>query len=597
MLAGLVLTAVVVLGSLIFALRPDRQLRQAGSAAWVAIVFAAAGIAFPERASLFAAAGLVGLGALVVIGRPLFPKAAERIALAALLLTCGWKIQSPFVLSFFDLFEDGHGLFAAQAYLHGARPYLDVEPIHGWGSDGGVDALAFRAFGATLRVFELRHTIWAAGAFVLLALWSVLALRSRFFGALAFLVALNFSYVTIERQALAFAALACLAWSLSRNRPAFVAASGALAAWELLHSLDYGLIVSIGALAGLLCLAVLDRRDGAPAMAAVRDPALFLAGFLIGASPLLVLLAARNSLGAFLRTSFIELPRWVSQVWGHPAGNAWNTILSARDFGGVVKILAGEEMLALFPLLLLGMAGAVLLLRAAARRLDPIDRLAWIALMVAVVAMRVVLGRADQPHMDRYGLFVGVPAAWLLLRAARSRRSRVFLSFATAAFLLTRLHPTKILAWELGQVEKAGRLSRDGMAEPPRSGGARLASTTAAGLSAFRTYVDAHLAPGETFVDFSNQPGLYFFADRVPPIRYPTVAQYESPSRQREVIAALEQLKPPLAVFPAGPYGGLDGIANSERAPDVARYIAENYGDGERIGEWRLARRRDAFPR
>ena len=461
-----------------------------------------------------------------------------------------------------------------QAYLHGARPYLDVEPIHGWGADGGVDALAFRAFGATLRVFELRHTIWAAGAFVLLAVWSVLALRSRFFGALAFLFALNFSYVTIERQALAFAALACLAWSLSRTDPPSSPHPGFLAAWELLHSLDYGLIVFIGALSGLLCLAVLDRRDGAPAMAAVRDPALFLAGVLIGASPFLVLLAVRNALGAFLRTSFIQLPRWVSQVWGIPAGNAW-VLLSARDFGGVVKILAGEGMLAFFPLLLLGMAGEGCSAcgRPSARsdRSPGLDRLYGRRRRDACRS-RTGRSSAHGPLRPLRGRPRGLaPAA----RRTKPSFPRVPVIRHGSLPAHAAPHPTKLSPGSSGR-SKVGRLSRDAMAEPPRSGGARLASTTAAGISAFRTYVDAHLGTRRNVRRLQQPAGARLLcgprsADPIPD----WAAQYESPSRQREVIAALEQFKPPLAVVPAGLYGGLDGIANSERAPDVARYIAE----------------------
>jgi hypothetical protein len=210
---------------------------------------------------------------------------------------------------------------------------------------------------------------------------------------------------------------------------------------------------------------------------------------------------------------------------------------------------------------------------------------------VAAFAMRGVLGRADDVHLWNYAVFAGVPAAWLLRRAWRSTaRGALFALLAVA--MLVRLHPFRRVEETLqAAVAAADPKAREGSREAPRSGGEPIPAGQARDLAAFREAIDARLSPGDTFFDFANQPALYFFADRVPPVRFHTVAQYESPEKQREVIDALEAKKPPIAVWTQTFYSNLD-VANAERAPEVLRYLAEHYEWDVTVGPWRLAKRK-----
>ena len=592
-LAGAALVILAASLCLLISRRPWIAFSRLGEAAWIPIAAAGVAMTWPATSPLILVAGLalVPLAALGLRG-PAGSRWLERASFAVLVLACAWKIVRPPVIQI-EYFEDGHSLFATQAYAHGARPYVDVEPIHGWGADGGVDSFCFALFGSSLRTFYLRDALWASGAMLLLAATCLVALRP-FWGSIALVLCLSIGPIPIERQMLALGALLLLCRGARNRRPLAFAAAGALAAWELLHSLDFGVFIAAGGLISLALLPLLESRSPHRG-AAARWSGLraFALGLGLGSLPFLVDLAVRGSLKSFLRSSFLEMPRWANAVWGVPVGSFWEALRSAKTVGSLVPLLSGQSLPSLFLVLVLGVAAAVLLLRSASGAFDAEDRAAWITLVVAALAMRAVLGRADAFHYARYGAFVGVPAAWLLMRAWRGGRVGELLLLPAVILLLLRFHPLHTLDFELQKVEEAYRLSAQAHgASAPRSGGALVLAEQAASLTWFRQFVDARLAPGESFFDFNNAPALYFIADRVPPIPYCSVAQYESPERQREVIAALEKSKPPLALLPGGVPDRLDAVSNAERAPEVFRYLMDNY-EPDREVSW-IGVRKDA---
>jgi hypothetical protein len=590
LLCAALLPAIAAAAGRILFRDPGRALRRLGAAAPLAILLSALillRIPTPGLSWIVALASLPAAAWLRHAGRA--PRAALCAALLLFVFTAAWRVRRG-PLAHVEMFEDGHSLAFAQVYLQGARPYAETSPVHGWGSEGGVDGFAFRLFGPTLHVYRVRTALWGAASPFLLAGASVAAFGCGIWGALGFLFSMSFSPLLIERQALAFASLLFLYLSFrSRSRFPLIAA-GVLAGWELLYSLDYGLIVLFGASAGLFLLPSLEARLRRFRVA-WRPLTVFLASAMLGASPFLALLAVRGALDDFLRVSFLELPRWVTPAWGLPAGSVWKAAWPIRDLVGLLAPLAGFGLPFAFVLALLSAAGAALLIRASKSDLEPEDRAAWIGFCVAAFAMRGVLGRADEPHLWNYSLFAGVPAVWMLRRAWRSS-PRGALSVLVALLLLLRLHPVRRVEESVQAVVAAGSPgARSGGEEPPRAGGERIPAGQAKELTALREALDARLRPGETFFDFANQPALYFFADRAPPVRFHTVAQYESAQAQREVVDVLAQRKPPVAVFTDTFYSSLD-VSNSERAPEVARYLADHYEADTTIGPWRLARLR-----
>ena len=568
---------------------PHRGLRRLGAAAPWAIALSAGSLLAGKCAPVGAAIALASLPVAASLGKS---GRVRRGALAASLLllvfACAWRVRRAGALPI-EPFEDGCSLALAQAYLHGARPYVETYPLHGWGSDGGVDAAAFRIFGPTLRVYRLRVALWSSVSEVLLAVASVAALGSGVWGVLGYLFSGSFTQALIDRQALALASLALLfVFARSRSRTA-LAAAGAFAGWTLLYGLDFGLILILGASVALLLLPTLEARMRRVRLG-ISTWALFLGGAVAGSLPFLLSLAVRGALDDFMRISFFEIPRWVTPAWGLPAPSVSKALFPVRDFPALSTLVAGVGTEFFFVMALLGIAAAALLLRASAAELEPEDRAAWIAICVAAFGLRGVLGRADSIHLGYYAIFAGVPAVWLLRRAWRSS-ARGALFLLALIFLVMRLHPFTRVEDTINFVVAAAKAAPEGL-EPPRGGGERLPVGQAKSYDAFRRAIDARLPPDETFFDFSNQPVLYFFADRVPPVRYHTVAQYELPEKQREVLRILEVKKPALVVYTETFYWALDGVSNVERAPEVARYLAEHYDKQPGDDSWRLALRK-----
>src|SRR6202022_3246 len=147
---------------------------------------------------------------------------------------------------------------------------------------------------------------------------------------------------------------------------------------------------------------LLAKRDsGRPALCG----ALWMSGgAAIGALPFLAILARERALGAFFRVSFREIPALVSQ-------------------------------------LLLAAAVTLLLFRAGSGPLMSTDRAAAVAVAFSAVALRGMLGRADAGHSSLYGVFVALPAAWLLYRARRRPLVAAILLLGLSA----RLHPRATL--------------------------------------------------------------------------------------------------------------------------------------------------------
>lgn len=565
---------------------------------WLPLTLSAVAVGFPTPGPAILAFALFLFLALPALAPgPLRRPALLPASVALFLFACGMTVfyqpGGPI-----DLFEDGQILAAADVYAGGGRPYIDTYPIHGWGADGGIDAFLFRIFGPTVETFRVRRGIMTAGALVALAAAAAALFEPIAWKAAAFLAALCICPFVSERQLPAFASLAFLVRAARFRRTRDFAVSGALGACELFYSLDLGLIVLTGGLAGAATGPFLSsglRRIGSGA----RNAFAFAGGACVASLPFLLLLAGSGGLPGFFRTSFLEIPRTIGDVWGLPAGSAREflvhldprTILNGSAFD--------PSQSGTFLLFLLAAAGAVCLLRSTHGTFDDIDGAAWAALAVAAAATRGVLGRADAGHFALYGVFAGLPAAWLLYRASHVATGRVALTGALLLVLLLKLHPMATISLERDAVA-AGATNRnvwrrDGI-RVPRSGAATLPAGQASDILALRSFFDSRLARHETFFDFGNEPGLYFFLKRPLPVRFICVPCYESPAHQTEVIVALERERPPFAILSSGSgRDAFDGVTNRERAPLVAAYLDSTYEPWGEIRGHRIGRRRNSL--
>jgi hypothetical protein len=519
------------------------------------------------------------------------PRWLTNVSLAIFLSACGWTVYhqpgAPL-----DLFEDGLLLAPAQAYRLGARPYLDTYPLHGWGADGGLDALAFGIFEPTLATFRLRRAALTALALPCLAACSLLFFGDGRWAGIGLLFSLCLCPFVSERQLLALAATCILLLAARTGRTAHWICAGALSGVAVFFSLDFGLIVLSGGLAAAILLPCLD--GGLRLRPGLSRALAFGAGAAAGSLPFLWRLQSHGALPAFFQVSFVDIPATITDTWGLPAGSA-SAIASTIRPGTLLGLLApGSEMPSLSLVLLLATGTTMLLFRAARGCLEPVDRAAAVGLAVAAAALRGTLGRADAGHLALYGIFAGLPSAWILYRATHARRYRLLLSGAALAVLLVRLNPYRTLVLEWHAIEGGSRARAAAALDPHilRSGRATVPAREAREIAALQSVLDA-LPLGQTFFDFANEPALYFVFDRKPPVRYDCVPYYETEDKQSEVIAALEEEKPPLALLGNGTgHDAFDGISSRDRAPRVAAYLDAHYEPLTEIFGRRIVRRR-----
>ncbi len=545
-----------------------------------------------------AAPALLLLAVIAFFAAPLLyrkvkpPRGLANAPLLLFLFASGWTIYDKPGAPL-DLFEDGHLLAPVQAYGMGARPYIDTYPLHGWGADGGLDAFVFHLFPPTLETFRLRRAAMTALGLPCLAAAAFLLFGDWLWAGIGLLFCLSLCPFLSERQMPALAALCLLLRAARERRSADWMLAGALAGSALFFSLDFGLIVLAGGLTAAILLPILEA--GLHWRPGVSQGLCFLSGTAAGSLPFLLRLAHHGALRDFFRVSFIEIPATITDTWGLPAGSASAIAAESGAARFLWTLVRGDEMPSLFLLLLLAAGATILLFRTARRSLEPVDRAAAISLILAAVALRGALGRADAGHLALYGVFSGLPTAWILYRAAHAERHRGLLTCAVVAVLFVRLHPHQTLAIEWRAVTGAARERAAAASDPhvERSGRATLPARQAEELAALWRVLGS-LPPGQTFFDFANEPALYFLFDRKPPLRYCCVPFYQTEEKQREVIAALEKERPPLAILAgASDRDAFDGVSNRERAPRVAAYLDRHYEPVTEIFGRRIAKRRE----
>ena len=593
------LIAAVPAGALFFGRILPRFLQSLGYS-WWASQLPGVGFGFSLllwKAGLSATAALVSGAVLAVAGA--FAESLRSSRLTVVAFAIGLFVAG--VLAYrpgtgLDLFEDGQIMTSAAELAQGARPYLDVYPVHGFGADGGWDAVLFRLSKDDLAVFRARRTVMTALALVFLGAATLLLFEDVAWGALALLSCLAFCPLVSERQLLPLAALCLFIRSARSGLPSAWFAAGVLSAVTLFSNLDFGLMLLVAGILSPVLLGLLDRTVLRQARTATLR---FVFGVLAGSAPFGIYLAVRGSLLEFFRVSFVQIGPESTAAWGVPAPSLAQ---AARD-GTLTSLLGvGEAVPSLWLLLLvLAVAAAVLTMRAAEGTITPMDRAVTVSTLVGVIALRGVLGRADSGHLFLYGVFAGLPATWLLYRATRQGRTQPLRAGISVLVFLFLLRPDRVITLQTQLVAgTSGRRHSElrSSTRLPGLGSAAVSRAQAADLNALRAVVDRLVPPGKTFFDFGNEPGLYFVLQRRPLIRYCCVPSYETLDRQREVVAALERERPPVAILASGSsLDAFDGVPSRDRAPLVAQYLDRNYRVLGRLGTRTIGvRRSDVGP-
>ncbi|MEO8218992.1 MAG: hypothetical protein ABI718_18100, partial [Acidobacteriota bacterium] len=483
-----------------------------------------------------------------------------------------------------DLFHRGESLGPASDYLHGKVPYRDVFVLHGLMEDGFLDAGLMQLFGRGGSVVSWHRLVLESVSLVSIWILAIvlfdsipLALATL---ALAFVTSPGNQRVLFEILALTM----LIAGMKRRSIPAFVIA-GVFSALALFYSMETGLYAMGGGVGALLTMSLLSHSGRLERPFSAKRPlAAFLAGIVLGAAPFLIYLGLNGAFLAFLRNSFVTVPSIIDAVWSLPFPDLSETFRGDLSLHSLSDFVLGEKIRFALNPLVIAVALTWLVARSAISRLTFAEQLLIPVTLFALLSQRSAMGRADLSHQIFAAFLVGpmlVAMAVPLFRKAAAMweheggMARAFLSAAlVAAILLGTVVlwiPDLVNARLDGIINYRPRMSTTGYSDPS-------AVKVAERVEAVRMAVGRVVSPGRPIFDFSNQPALYFFADRPNPTRFYQIPILSPAAFQRETIVALERSKPALVLrrSPAD-FDDFDGITNDLRAPAVAAYIDDHY--------------------
>jgi hypothetical protein len=511
--------------------------------------------------------------------------------------------------SFMEMFHEGEHLTPASVMLDGGRPYDDIFFLHGFATDGGLDALVLGSKPSAKKTRRLESVLDAAAlamlvpiaaevtattggliAAVILALCAIGAGEVPVFPYFRWLPLLIAVWALLryarKREAAGTQASSPAGPEASRasglvggetppgqppgrRRSALYVAATA-SSLGILWSLDVG-ICALAATA--IIILIYTRRITLIALAAI-------------AAPLLVLLAARADLHHFFRDSFVIIPRAIDAIWSLPAKPLPSLALLIHPVQ-LWEWLASEAARYYLPPVFFGF-----LLALAVRKRDM--RMAIVAIF-SIILFRTAAGRCSWSH-TRFGLpLLGIAVVAFLIEPLCSdslRRQRsvwrgiALIVFAIVGFRYFEVALNATLGWKF-IARWPARQRHEGMVPYPmtRGRGIYTYAENASNLAAVRDLAK-QAGPGPIF-DLSGERALYYLLDRRPATRCPDIAMLSTPALNAE---ALRQLAahPPIFIVLEGMkiFGSLDGIANRDRIPPIAAWIDAHYPVRVRAGRY-----------
>ncbi|MEA2237753.1 MAG: hypothetical protein QOC81_2477 [Thermoanaerobaculia bacterium] len=503
--------------------------------------------------------------------------------------------------SFMEMFHEGEHLTPASVMLDGGRPYSDVFFLHGFATDGGLDALVLGSKPSPKKTRRLESVLDAAALAMLVPIAAEVTASTGglIVAVILALCAIGAGEVPVfpyfRWLPLLIAVWALLRYARSRARtdgtlassPAGSAASRAAAPAALyvaaiasslgiLWSLDVG-ICAVAATA--IVILIYTRR-------------VTLIGLVAIAAPLLVLLAARADLPHFFRDSFVIIPRAIDAIWSLPAKPLPSPALLIHPVQ-LWEWLASEAARYYLPPVFFGF-----LLALAVRKRDM--RIAIVAIF-SIILFRTAAGRCSWSH-TRFGLpLLGIAVVAFLfeplcrdwLRRRKSAwRAVAIIVFAILAFRYFEVALNVTLGWKFIAGWPA-RQRHEGMVPYPmtRGRGIYTYAENASDLAALRDLAQ-QAGPGPIF-DLSGERALYYLLDRRPATRCPDIAMLSTPELSAEALRQLEA-RPPVFVVLEGMkvFGSLDGIANRNRIPPIATWIDAHYPARVKAGRYLVGFRR-----
>ncbi|HEX7190037.1 MAG TPA: hypothetical protein VF381_00565 [Thermoanaerobaculia bacterium] len=479
-----------------------------------------------------------------------------------------------------DLFEDSHHLAPAWEVYHGARPYKDVVPMHGLIDDALLDAAIMRFSKPNVgAVLKIRGTIAALIGPALYFL-AFAATGSPEAGILAFFATVMMGYsVGGVRFVPSIIVLALVAAAVRRRNARLLAWAGGFCVIAGLTSLDMGLYSGLVTLAGMLRFRDRKRAFKLTSIGVGIVFGVALVGMLIG-----------GFLVDFFRVTLFEIASLGPVYTLRPMEGGPPQSLD-RQFPEILTAVFDQRGMMYLGWVAAMVIFAVMLARPRQRM---VPRRAEPLFVMAVFVLVTGISYAERQHIYYHFILPAfiASAAYVLFRR-RSTVARVggvalvatlvvltnfTIHFAIDTYLRRTRGPTDPYWREIGL--PAGRL-------------ALYHQNDIELIDTVHRWMDNHLAPGDTFYDFTDHAILYMLIDRRMPVRQVEVATCEKPERQREVIARLDRNPHVKAVLVSSAQNsGVDLVPNWKRAPLIWQYIQENFEPDMTEGKVTIWRRK-----
>jgi hypothetical protein len=526
--------------------------------------------------TLASAAGALALSrsADIVEDEPRRRRIATRIMTIVVFVTMFFAHDHPY--AFMDMFHEGEHLSPASVMLEGGKPYGDIFFLHGFATDGGLDALVFGSKPSVKKTRRMQTLLDTAALAMLVPIAAeVTATTGGLIAAvLLSLCAIGAGEVPVFPY-FRLLPLLIAVWALlaSRGKQRGLLFLGAIiSSLGILWSLDVG--VCAVAATGIVIL-FYTRRVTSIALAAF-------------AAPLLVLLIARADLAHFVRDSFVIIPRSIDAIWSLPAKPLPSLSLLIHPVA-LWDWVASESARYYLPPIFFGLLAAIAIRKR--------DMGIGIIAIFSIILFRTAAGRCSWSH-TRFAiplLGIAVVAVFfepILRNRLNAWRAIVLVAAAIIGFRYFEIAENATLGAKLLAGWPARQRHESLVPYPlPRGRGIYTYPENAADLAALND-LSQRAGPGPIF-DLSGERALYYLLDRRPATRCPDIAMLSAPELHAEALRDL-QARPPVFVVIEGAkiLGSLDGIANRDRIPGIAQWIDAHYPVRVRAGRYVVAWRR-----
>ncbi len=491
-----------------------------------------------------------------------------------------------------DPFHWGEQLAPAKAFINGVQAYTDIYSLHGIGEDVWRPAVGFLLFsgghasiGAYVLTTAITKTLGTLAFFLLLAY--ILRSKPAFLVASLWFAASPFSGITYDKNLLTCVGIALAYFALRRarqvaSRLAALAGIGVVTTVGFLYSIDVGSILLVMTI-GLAVASVFFEWSLSEGLLLDRPrrslsrflPSMSLIGGLIVSQAIAAIALGGAAYSAFLRVTFIEIPRYQGLTWDYPLPSMdqqqfimWMTVvLTAVALFGVAHLAVTDW-------------------KSPGRRVGSDAAFALVLLVVSIVYLRFAVGRPDLPHFYVSTTFTFV-TLFVLARSVARRfglLSQEGLLGAIALTVALLLPFSAAPTWQLF-VNGGDALARirllPGTVRLPDSAWIPQADRQLV------TYLKDHTTSSDGIYVVEPEPMLYYFTGLKNPTRF-FISWYTDPKPySEEVIRDLKADPPKYIVLDThSPWAITDGgVKITQRFPEVMSWISQNYPKRIKVGK------------